>query len=116
MAIFSRKRKLVLTTVALAFLTSCGESSSAEESVGEVMSGEKIYQQKCVSCHGKEGNLGVSGAADLTTSTKTLQEKIDFIKEGGPNGIMQAYGDKFGGPLNDMQIQKVAEYLETLAN
>ncbi len=115
MAIFSTKRQLVLI-VGLFILSSCGENPDAEASVGEVMSGEKLYLQNCVSCHGKAGNLGVSGATDLTQSAKTLEQKIEFIKKGGPNGIMQAYGSKYGGQFNDDQIQKLAEYVETLGN
>ena len=113
MAIFNRASKLVLIAGTLLFI-SCGESSDPGEALGEEMSGEKIYTQKCVSCHGKNGDLGVSGAADLSKSTKSLEEKIEVIKKGGPNGIMQAYGNNFGGTLNDQQIQKLGEHIETL--
>lgn len=110
-----RNSSLVLISSSILF-SSCSDSTSADESVGEVMSGEKIYLQKCISCHGKNGNLGVSGAADLSKSTLTLEEKIDFISKGSSNGIMQAYGAKFGGPFNDEQLQKLAEHVETLKN
>lgn len=109
---FIRNSALVLTSI-LAF-SSCADSSSNE--FGEEMSGEKLYAQKCASCHGKKGNLGVSGAADLSTSTKSLEEKIEFIQKGSSNGVMQPYGENFGGSLNDSQIQKLAEYIETLKN
>lgn len=113
MAIFSCKCSLVLIT-GLFFFASCNDSANADEAVGEVMSGEKIYLQNCVSCHGKEGNLGVSDAADLSKSKLTLEEKIAIITSGSSNGVMQAYGTKHGGSLNDQQIQKLAEYVETL--
>lgn len=115
MAIFSGYSKLVLISSAF-LLSSCSDSGNTEGSANEVMSGEKIYLQNCVSCHGKNGDLGVSGASDLSTSTKSLEEKSQFIKEGGPNGIMQAYGDKYGGSLNDEQIEELAEYVESLAH
>lgn len=96
-------------------LLSCEDSTSADDALGEEMTGDKIYAQKCVSCHGKKGDLGVSGAADLSKSTLTLEEKIEIIKQGGPNGVMQAYGDKYGGSLNEELVQKVAEYVESLS-
>lgn len=113
MAFLSRYCSLVLT-IGLFFFASCDDSTNADEAVGEVMSGEKIYLQNCVSCHGKEGNLGVSDAADLSKSTLTLEEKITIISSGSSNGVMQAYGIKHGGSLNDQQIQKLAEYVGTL--
>lgn len=113
MAIFSYKRSLVLIA-GLFFFASCEDAANADEAVGEVMSGEKIYLQNCVSCHGKEGNLGVSNAADLSTSNLTLEQKIAIINTGSSNGVMQAYGAKYGGSLNDQQIQKLVEYVETL--
>ncbi|CAG5077893.1 c-type cytochrome [Parvicella tangerina] len=113
MAIFSRNSKLVLI-FSIFVLASCEEPASAE-SIGEEMSAEKIYLQKCVSCHGKNGDLGVSGAADLSKSQKSLEAKMKTIEKGGPNGIMQAYGVKYGGTLTDDQLHELAEYVETLA-
>lgn len=110
-----RNSSLVLIS-SITLLTSCNDATSADETVGEVMSGEKLYLQKCTSCHGKKGDLGVSGAADLSKSSLSLEEKINFIRKGSSNGIMQAYGEKFGGPLNDEQLQKLGEYVESLKN
>lgn len=115
MAIFGRHSKVVLIPLSFLFF-SCSGSSDSDESIVEVQSGEKIYLQNCISCHGKTGNLEVSGASDLTKSKKTLAEKIEFIKKGGPNGIMQAYGKNYGGPFNDDQIEKLAEYVDQMAH
>ncbi|MGZ6540016.1 MAG: c-type cytochrome, partial [Bacteroidia bacterium] len=70
--------------------------------------GQDIFSQNCVSCHGEDGKAGLSGAADLSTSTLSLQAKIDIIKN-GKNGTMPSYS-----ALNDEQIKAVAEYTETL--
>jgi cytochrome c6 len=105
---------LVSFLVPLHFI-SC-DSSSEETTVTTVssMPGDKLYEQNCISCHGKKGNLGVSGATDLTQSQKTLEEKIAFIKKGSGDGIMQAYGRENGGHLSDEEISKIASYVETL--
>lgn len=118
MAIFSSKRSLVLG-FSILLLSSCESSSSSEGGEVNVIaadSGEKLYLQNCSQCHGKKGDLGVSGASDLTQSQKTLEEKIQFIQEGSSNGIMQPYGEKFGGPLTDEQIKKIASFVENLGH
>ena len=116
MAIFSTKGRLVLIILgATSFFLSC--DSAEESSVNTISSvpGNKLYQQNCVSCHGKKGDLGVSGASDLSQSQKSLEEKVAFIKTGSGDGVMQAYGVDNGGHLSDEDIEKIANYIETLA-
>lgn len=117
MAIYSTRSGLVLIALGLStFFVSC-ESSEGDSTVTTVSSlpGDKLYEQNCISCHGKKGDLGVSGATDLSQSQKTLEEKVAFIKVGSGDGIMQPYGLDNGGHLNNEEIDKIAEYVETLA-
>ena len=72
------------------------------------MSGQKIYTEHCSRCHGDDGKLGMSGAADLSVSTLDIPARIDVIKN-GKNGIMPAYVT-----IGDDQIKTVAEYIESL--
>jgi mono/diheme cytochrome c family protein len=108
---------MVLITLGLSsFLFSC-DSSETDSTVTTVSSlrGGKLYEPNCRSCHGKIGKLGVSDAADLSQSQKTLEEKVDFIKTGSGDGVMQPYGKNNGGHLSDEEINKIANYIETLA-
>jgi cytochrome c6 len=117
MAIYCTGSKLVLISCFIIsfFLSSCG-SGAEDSSVTTVSSlpGGKLYEQNCISCHGKKGTLGVSGATDLSQSQKTLEEKIAFIKSGSGDGIMQPYGVDNGGHLSDEEVEKIADYIETL--
>lgn len=116
MAIFNTRSWLVLVCIGLSlFFYSCN-SPEENSSVTTVSSlpGNKLYEQNCMSCHGKNGDLGVSGATDLSQSQKTLEEKIAFIKSGSGDGIMMAYSNKNGGPLSDEEIGKIASFIETL--
>lgn len=117
MAIYSTGSKLVLILFGLSLSFISCDSSEDESSVTTVSSlpGNKLYEQNCISCHGKKGNLGVSGATDLSQSQKTLEEKIAFIKTGSGDGIMQPYGESNGGHLSDEEVEKIAVYIETLA-
>ena len=116
MAIFSTKRWLVLIFLGTAsFIISCDSEEESTVSTVSFLPGNKLYEQNCISCHGKKGNLGVSGATDLSQSQKSLEEKISFIKKGSGDGVMQAYGEENGGFLSDEEIENIANYVETLA-
>ena len=70
--------------------------------------GAKIYKTYCVTCHGIYGDMGGSGAFDLTTSKLTLDERIEVITKG--RNLMTP----FEGLLSPEKIKAVAEYVETL--
>lgn len=74
----------------------------------KVYSGQELYQQKCVSCHGSDGKLGVAGAKDITASMLSLDERIQLITNG--KNTMPAFGPQ----LSEEEIKKVAEYSVTL--
>ena len=70
--------------------------------------GSKIYKQYCVTCHGLYGDMGASGAFNLTTSTLSKEERIQVITKG--RNLMTP----FEGLLSEEKIEAVAEYIETL--
>lgn len=74
----------------------------------KVVDGSKIYKRYCVSCHGMYGNMGTSGAFDLTKSTLTIEEKMVVITNG--RKLMTA----FKSTLSEEEIKAVAEYTESL--
>ena len=116
MAIYSTWSRLVLAscfTFSLLFI-SCANGDDSSVTTVSSLPGGKLYEQNCISCHGKKGTLGVSGATDLSQSQKTLEEKIAFIKTGSGDGIMQPYGQDNGGHLSDEEVENVAKYIETL--
>ena len=70
--------------------------------------GEKIYKQYCVACHGLYGDMGASGAYDLTSSALTVEERITVITNG--RNTMTA----FEAILEEEEIAAVANYTLTL--
>ena len=83
------------------------KDSAATASSGN-RKGKLVYKQYCVICHGSDGTLGVSDATDLSTSTATLEDRIEQITNG--KGLMTPYKDI----LSEDQIKSVAEYVEEL--
>ncbi|MFZ4427176.1 MAG: c-type cytochrome [Saprospiraceae bacterium] len=66
--------------------------------------GEKIYKTYCVTCHGLYGDMGASGAANLTKSKLPLDERIKVIT----NGRNTMTG--FKALLTPDKIKAVAKY------
>ena len=85
-------------------------SSSAKKSESDTgnRKGKLVYKQYCVICHGADGKLAISNATDLSTSTVTMDERINQITNG--KGLMTPYKDI----LSQEQIKSVAEYIEEL--
>ena len=111
MAICNRRSWIILIFLST-LLFSCNEEKEVdlENFTVEELSGKEIYESRCITCHGSKGDLGISGAADLSTSKTSHEEKVYTITFGGKNPIMTP----FQGLLNENEIESVAKYIETL--
>ncbi|NDK57157.1 SirB2 family protein [Pontibacter fetidus] len=69
---------------------------------------EKIFVQQCATCHGEDGTKGVSGAANLTESQLSLNDRKGVIANG--RGLMPAFGEQ----LSEQELDEVAAYTMTL--
>ncbi len=102
----------------LLFSAACGaavEETSHHTADSRQMGGAKtapegmdVFRQKCVTCHGADGTLGLNGAKDLTQSTLTLEERVNIITNG------KKLMTPFGTVLRPEEIQAVAEYTQAL--
>ena len=108
MAIYNRRSRFILVCT-LFVLVSCKEQETPITENGEP-NGKAIYSKNCKVCHGGQGDLGIGGAADLSTSEKTVEEKLYIITNGSENGMMTSYK----GTLTEKEISAVTNYIETL--
>ncbi len=105
-------KNILAFVIVAATIIACGNSNSNAGTTSAAKTtaaaagpdGEKIYKQYCVTCHGLYGDMGASGAHDLTASALTVEERIEVIT----NGRNTMTG--FKGILNEERIQAVAEY------
>jgi len=67
--------------------------------------GEKTYKQFCMVCHGKDGKMGASGAANLAESTLSMEEQIEIIKNG--RNTMAGFG-----MIGEEKVNAVAKYIQ----
>lgn len=72
-------RKTIVNIFCLIVVFSCSnpkhDQVAASQSSGvnnSAVSGEEIFNKRCVSCHGHDGKMGFSGAKDLTKSSLPL--------------------------------------------
>ncbi|MFN0274542.1 MAG: c-type cytochrome [Chitinophagales bacterium] len=105
-------KKLLIFFMPAAIFFSCGKEEKKDivekKQAKEAMSGKDIYTKYCKLCHGVDGKLGLSNAADLSISVLTTQEKINVITNG--RKAMTPFKDQ----LTQEQIRLVTEYIETL--
>lgn len=70
--------------------------------------GKVIYEKLCQNCHGSDGTLGLSGAANLKASKLTNEEIQGIIKNG--KKTMMSYKNI----LKDQEIAAVSSYVNSL--
>ena len=109
-------KKFIIALGITAFIIACGAepgtegSASTSSTAGTTADakpapdGKKIYKQYCVTCHGLYGDMGASGAFNLTTSELSVEERVNVITNG--RNTMTP----FKALLSPEKIQAVAEY------
>jgi cytochrome c6 len=74
----------------------------------QISNGQKIFESKCVKCHGIDGTKEKVGAKNLRFSKLSGVEILAMMEEG--KKVMPAYKKK----LSPEEIKNVAEYVKTL--
>jgi len=107
-----KKLLIFLWVSAAAALLGCGGTSSAEPYGNmpekEMLPGQITFIQHCKLCHGANGDLGLSGAANLKISVLTKEEVAQVVTNG--RKAMPAWGQQ----LTPEQINQVSEYVLSL--
>jgi mono/diheme cytochrome c family protein len=70
--------------------------------------GQALFNAQCIVCHGVDGKANLSGAKDLTLSTKPEQEMVEIIKTG--KNTMPRMADIY----NEAELNALAKYVKSL--
>lgn len=97
-----------LMAVGLVLWASCSGGTPSAAPGTNSNPGFTTFKTYCVTCHGKDGKLGLSGAANLSASTLSKQEAIEVISNG--RKLMAPYKSI----LSPQEIEAVADYILTL--
>ncbi|HHS95619.1 MAG TPA: cytochrome c [Phaeodactylibacter sp.] len=65
-----------------------------------------LYKQKCISCHGPEGNLQMYNAPDLSQSDINLELAVAYLYHG--KRMMPSFNKK----MTEAEIVAMAHYIE----
>jgi mono/diheme cytochrome c family protein len=93
---------------------------------GDAVKGKATFEQYCRACHGSGGHGDGPMAASLNPKPKDFSDKayngslkedhlLKIIKEGGQAVGKAPIMPKFGGTLQDNQIQDVVAFIRSLA-
>lgn len=97
-----------LAFVLCAALLACGSATVDDAEAPPPTEGEMVFNANCAMCHGRKGDLGMSGAKNLVTSTLERKDVIAMVTSG--KGAMMPYGTT----LTKKQIEAVADHVITL--
>lgn len=102
-------RRFLSITCCTVLLAACGGSAPPPtEAPAPMKPGEVVFNAQCALCHGRKGDLGLSGAKDLTRSMLTREDMIAIVTHG--KGGMMAYAKV----LSAAEIEQVVDYARTL--
>lgn len=99
---------LVASLAALACGDGQASSSVAAADGGPASKGEELFNTNCTLCHGRNGDLGMGGAKDLTASLLTREQMIAMVTNG--KGAMMPYKNV----LTPKQIEAVVDHARKL--
>ena len=102
------KNLVLAILVALIALVACSASGSSDTEQHASTPGEELFKSQCVMCHGRKGNLNMSGAKDLTISALTEDEMVAIVSHGRGGMI------GFNMTLSQEQIKEVVAHVRTL--
>jgi len=89
------------------------ERDSVAERQAAEKTGQGLYAENCVACHGKSGEGGVAPAINERGLLESATDETFFslIRTGIPNTLMPAWGQTFGGPFTDEQVSQIVAYI-----
>lgn len=103
---------LLLAALAVTSCTSSGTTSTVEPvgtDIIQAVEPTQVYLRNCESCHGMNGDKGVSNAANLKKSILTDADIKKTILEGNSKGMMP-YKDL----LTEQEVLALVEYVKML--
>jgi cytochrome c553 len=93
------------------------EQQGFEDNEAAVAGAEIFAAIGCLNCHTYLGagttNLGAPDLSSIGASGQSVQYFADYIANPAEfgNTTMQAYGEEFGGALDDEQLRQLGEFL-----
>jgi mono/diheme cytochrome c family protein len=83
---------------------------------GDIIRGAEVFDANCAVCHGAEGQgrVGVNLSNDWPAIDPTAFTRA-VIEQGVSGTVMTPWSQRYGGPLNDQQIEDVVAFVTSLS-
>ncbi len=80
-----------------------------------VSAGRDLYEMNCSNCHGIYGEGGIGPVLNSRQLLKTTYDEVFFnlTRSGIPGTVMPAWGQVFGGPFTDEQIDQLVVFIRS---
>lgn len=82
--------------------------ASEENSTPVVKEGERLFEAKCIVCHGADGTARIANAANLKKSRLDTLSVMQIVQKG--KGGMPSFKETF----TEVEMQKLINYVYTL--
>src|SRR6188474_801736 len=79
-----------------------------------IAEGEKLYNETCTACHGKDGKGGELGPPVASQNRRYLRRSDDEVFDALKNGIQGTQMPPFSGQFNDDQLWRITAYIHGL--
>lgn len=100
-----KKMKIIHVLILFScFFWTCTGASTNKTAI----SGLEIYKNRCVTCHGTDGRMGMNGAKDLPSSPLDVTQRMEVVTHG--RNIMPG----FKSLMSEEEIKAVVEFTMTL--
>src|SRR5262245_13059721 len=94
-----------------------GGGAKAHPAIGNreaIAEGEKLYNETCTACHGKDGKGGELGPPVASQNRRYLRRSDDEIFDALKNGISGTQMPPFAQQFNEDQIWRITAYIRGL--
>lgn len=89
------------------------QAVEAADHSAAVSAGSGLYAENCVECHGENGEGKVGPALNSRELLEMTSDETfaSLIRTGVPGTVMPAWGQAFGGPFTDQQVNQLVAYI-----
>jgi mono/diheme cytochrome c family protein len=93
-------------------LVSIAPGSAQEDNQKQIEEGARLFAENCAVCHGPDGKgrIGATLAKDWPSIRPDLRIK-ETIQRGVSGSPMPSWGEEYGGPLSDEQVDALVAYI-----
>lgn len=97
--------------IVLLLMALVGWSTAQAQAAGDPERGGQLYVENCAVCHGVDGQGRVGARLEAFSGIDPGAVITTTVARGIEGTVMPAWGEQFGGPLSEQDINDIASYI-----